>query len=333
MKEGEIVEKLYKDGDITEQGYQKLNSAYSNRLFSVGIELRTILYAGILLLTSGLGILVYKNIDTIGHLAVISFIALVSAACFVYCYMKSFPYSNLKVKSPHTFSNYILLLGCLTFAIFMGYLQYQYSTFGLHNEIAFLIPAIIFFAAAYYFDNLGVLSMAITALAGFIGIAITPTELLSNNDFSSHSLILSGLGLGAFLVGAALLLNHKKIKAHFTFTYLNFAVHLLFVSCLAGMFAFDDWFLFTLLLVLFVFLVGRHAYKEKSFYYLLFTVIYGYIGVSYVFFRVFVKAVESIRDFDVILIYLVPMYFIGSSVYIVMFLRKTNKKFKPDADI
>lgn len=334
MKDHEIPEKLYKEGQIAEPTYQKLSSAYSNRLFSVGIELRTILYVGILLLTSGLGILVYKNIDTIGHLAVISFIALVSAACFVYCYVKSFPYSNLKVNSPNTFSDYILLLGGLTFATFMGYLQYQYSTFGLHNEIAFLIPAIVFFGAAYYFDHLGVLSMAITALAGFVGIAITPTELLSHNDFSSHPLILSGIGLGAFLVGAALVLNRKNIKAHFTFTYLNFAVHLLFVSCLAGLFVFDEWFMFIPLLALFVLLVGRHAYKEKSFYYLLFTVIYGYIGVSYIFFRVLDSIINSIGDYnDMAWIYLSLTYFTVSSIYIIIFLRKANKKFKPDAHI
>jgi hypothetical protein len=68
----------------------------------------------------------------------------------------------------------------------------------------------------------------------------------------------------------------------------------------------------------------RYAYKEKSFYFLLFTVIYLYIGVSIVFFRVMANI-----DHGDSLILLGPMYFIASAVYVVVFLRGANKKFKP----
>jgi len=331
LKNTDIADKLFKEGALPEPAYRKLISIYSEKLFSVGLELKIILYAGILLLSSGLGILVYKNIDSIGHLAVISFIAFVSMGCFAYCYVKHIPYSNQKVNSVNVFADYILLLGCLTFATFMGYLQYQYSAFGLHKEIAFLIPALVFFIMAYYFDHIGVLSMAITALAGFVGIAITPTELLSHNDFSSHRIILSGLGLGAAIVGAALILNRKNIKRHFTFTYLNFSIHLLFISCLSGLFIFNAWYGFISLFALFAFLVMRHAYKVKSFYFLLFTVIYVYICVSYIFFKLLV--IPFLPDAMGSLIDLVLLYFIASSVSVVLFLRSVNKKFKPHADI
>ncbi len=324
MDNNQIAEKLLKDQAIGEESYQKISASYNSRLFSIGIELRSILYIGILALTSGLGVLVYKNIDSIGHVAVVAFIALVSAGCFAWCYTKRQPYSNQKVQSNNTLADYILLLGCLTFATFMGYLQYQFSVFGPHNEIAFLMPAILFFTIAYYYDHIGVLSMAITALAGFIGITITPLRLLDSNDFSSARIILSGLGLGGALVGAAIILNNRDIKKHFTFTYLNFAIHLLFISTIAGLCTEDFWPAYILALGLFTFLVMRYAYKEKSFYFLLFTVIYLYIGVSIVFFRVMANI-----DHGDSLILLGPMYFIASAVYVVVFLRGANKKFKP----
>lgn len=329
MEDIQIAEKLFKEQAIREPSYQKISSANTSRLFSVGIELRSILYIGILALSTGLGILVYKNIDSIGHIAVISFIALLSAGCFAYCFTKRLPYSNQKVVSSNTLADYILLLGCLTFATFMGYLQYEFSAFGPHNEIAFLIPAIIFFTVAYYYDHVGVLSMAITAFAGFIGITITPLQLLDHNDFSSNQIIFSGLGLGAVLVCTALVLDKKDIKKHFTFTYLNFSMHLLFVSALAGLFTSDIWAMFIPILALFVFLVIRHAYKERSFYFLLFAVLYAYIGVSYIFF----KGLWSVDHSGDSMIFLVPLYFIGTSIYMVIFLRGVNKKFKPNDNL
>lgn len=321
MKETPITEKLFKDGDLTEPSYQRIISAYSSRLFSVGLEVKTILYIGILLLSTGLGILVYKNIDSIGHMAVLAFIALVSLGCFAYCYVKRQPYSNQKVSSTHILTDYVLLLGCLTFATFMGYMQYIYSTFGLHNEIAFFIPAIIFFTAAYYFDHIGVLSMAITALAGFVGIAITPTSVF-HNDFASERIIITGLGLGTLLVGAALFLNWKDIKSHFTFTYLNFATHLLFISFIAGFAVFDPWMIFILLTGIFAFILIRYAFKEKSFYFLFFGIIYAYIGASCLVVRLMITSGEMFG--------LIYYYFIGSAVLVIYLIRKAYKKIKPN---
>jgi hypothetical protein len=329
LKEKQIADKLLKEEVISESTYQKINSSFSGQLFSVGLEVKTLLYIGILLLSTGLGVLVYKNIDSIGHVAIISFIAIISIACIFYANTKRQPYTNGKVILTSTLADYMLLLGCLTFATFMGYLQYQFSAFGPHNEISFLIPAILFFTMAYYFDHIGVLSMAITALAGFVGVTITPLQVLSSNDLSGERIIFSGIFLGAVLVCSALVLDKKNIKKHFTFTYLNFAMHLLFISILAGMFMDNIWYLFVPILALFSFLVIRYAYSERSFYFLVFAIIYTYIGLSDLFFRVLFSMDRQGDSF----ILLIPAYFIATSVYIVMFLRRANKKIKPHDNI
>jgi len=323
----EIADKLMKEGALREASFLKIKSVYDGRLFSVGFELRTLLYAGIVLLSSGLGVLVYKNIDTIGHLAIILFIAAVSSVCLGYCYMKRQPYSNEKVVSEKTLNDYILLLGCLTFVTFTGYLQYQYAVFGTYNSISMLLPAILFFALAYLFDHIGVLSMAITCLAAFVGITITPTELLQKNDFSSEYIIFSGLALGALLIAAATILSNRNIKKHFKFSYFNFSTHLLFVSCLAGMFCLDTWLLFVLLLSLLVGFSLWHANKDRSFYFLLFAVLYGYIGLTYLVFRGLFKIDNSLS------LSLGYLYVIGSSIGVIFFLISTGKKYKKNAGV
>jgi hypothetical protein len=40
------------------------------------------MYASVLLFTSGIGILIYKNIDSIGHVAILALLLLVTVFCF-----------------------------------------------------------------------------------------------------------------------------------------------------------------------------------------------------------------------------------------------------------
>ena len=79
-------------------------------LFSLHWELKTILYLGVLLLSGGLGILIYENIDSISHQAILAAIALISAGSFYYCYKQSVAFSWEKVKSPTPLYDYLLLL-------------------------------------------------------------------------------------------------------------------------------------------------------------------------------------------------------------------------------
>src|SRR5882672_2103524 len=74
-----LAEQLHAQGLLSDTSLEKVKAAEAGRLFSVHWELKTLLYLGVLLLSGGLGVLVYKNIDTIGHQAVLAFIAAVSA--------------------------------------------------------------------------------------------------------------------------------------------------------------------------------------------------------------------------------------------------------------
>ena len=55
------LNQIFKDGHIDKDQFERIRSAEAGQLFSIHWELRTILYIGILLLSSGIGILVYLD--------------------------------------------------------------------------------------------------------------------------------------------------------------------------------------------------------------------------------------------------------------------------------
>lgn len=304
---------LHKDGIISAEQLNAIAEHEHTKPLSVHWELRTILYLGILLFTSGIGILIYLNIDTIGHQAILGLILLSCAACFYYAYKNRLPYSTAQVKFESPFFDYVVLSGCLLFGIFIGYLQYQYSLFGEHYGLATLLPTIVFFACAYYFDHKGILSLAITGLAAWAGLSVAPLQLLEENDFSNTGIIYTAIALGLVIAAFAKFSEFKNIKRHFAFSYNNFAINMLCVATLAALFDFP------LKPLSFLFLAGtcyyyiKYAIDEQSFLFLLLSIVYGYIGVTYVFFT---SLFEFNNEFSVMMGFL---YVMASCAGIVLF--------------
>ena len=324
MKQSFVFDQLYAEGMISGASYDKIKLEREKGLLSVHWEIKTLLYLGVLLLSAGLGMLAYKNIDTIGHQVILIFIALVCAGCFFYCTKNKAPFSTAKVAAPNSFFDYILLLGCCTLLTFIAYLQFQYNLFGNRYGLAIFFPMIILFFSAYYFDHLGVLTMAIVNLGAWLGITVTPMQLLESNDFSSGPIIFTGLGLGIVLLLVAWITREKDIKKHFEFTYANFGTHLLLISILAAMFYFSGIFMawFLALLVL-SFLLYRKVLHDKSFYFILIITLYAFIGITYVVLNMLDQMGGGMTS-----IYLGFIYFIVAGIGLVLFLMRTNKKLK-----
>jgi len=313
-----ILHKLEKEGLITHEGAGQIISRELLAPFSLHGELKTVLYLGVLLLNVGLGWLIYLNLDEIGHGIIIAGIALVCAGSFAFAWRHRVPYSPEKTESASPFYDYALLLSCLTFLILEGYLQYQYAFFGEKYGLATFLPAVLFFAAAYRFDHKGMLSLGITALVSWVGIAVTPLTLLRDNDFSSGRLVYSGLLLGAVLTGAAFFLAGRRIKKHFSFTYLNFGSHVLFVAGLAGLMVLEKEWLFAPLLAVITVAFIRYAQREQSFYFLIVAVVYAYVGLTYLVFQI--DAFESELAF---------FYFIFSCAGVIWFLIRYKRILSP----
>lgn len=309
----QLFYQLQTDGNLSPETVAEIKTAEATKPFSLHWELKTMLYVGVLLLNIGLGVLVYQNINTFGHLVLIIAIGLGCAACFWYCarHLPSFSWGMM--ESPTPYYDYLLMLGCFLFLILEGYLQAQYRIFGTRYGLATLLPTLLFFPVAYRFDHRGVLSLAITTLAAWMGVTVTPRDLLENNDFDSPSLIRIAALLGVVLALAGLVLAQRNLKKHFTGTYLNFSMHLYAIAALSGLFYLQQPLIWIPALAAGVAFYLWYAYASKSFYFLLVSVVYGYIGFTYCFFQ------YVMTDFD---LYGAIFYFILSGVALVVFLMR-----------
>jgi hypothetical protein len=322
-----LYDTLHAEGLIGDESLAKIRAKEQQPLlFSVHREIKTLLYIGVLALTTGLGILIYENIDTIGHQFVLGFIALTCTGSFFYAFKNKLPFSPARVKAPNSFFDYTVLLGSITLLIFVGYLQFEYKVFGTNYGLATLIPMLALFFIAYYFDHLGILSMAIANLAVWMGVSVTPKALLLNSDFDNQTILYTYRVLGVVLLAAAMLTQRFDFKKHFKFTYQHYGLHVTYIALIAGYFHYYDsiiaavWMLAIAALSVIMY---NDAYKSKSFYFLLLVVLYSYIALSCLVTRL-MFFIDNSGDFIVLLF----MYYIGSALGFILFLININKKLK-----
>ncbi len=303
------------------EGLQESIEARSRALpFAIFWEVRTLLYLGVVSLSAGLGILVYKNIESIGHQTILALIALLTGLCFWYCAKRAAPFTTGKLEAPSSWADYVLLLGVLLFGTFTGYLQFQYSVFGSHHDLAVAMPSLFYLFLAYRFDHRGVLQLAITGLCATVGVALTPAEAFRGNLWDSGTHIHTTLAVAAALAAAGWFFHSRAVKPHFTFSYLNFAVHLAMLAALAGMFSERgpaEW-AYVLLLAGLTAVLWKYARQARSAYFLLLAVGYGYIAVTSVIMR---HLLSSIGSGGVLIIYLYFFLSCGGAIYLFLNLK------------
>jgi Predicted membrane protein (DUF2157) len=311
-----LPEILNEKNIISAEQVTQIKNADANQPFSIHWELRLLLYLGIMFLSSGLGLLIYENIDTIGHNILIGLIALVCLACFYFAFRHRRTFTWGEAEETTNLDDFALLGGCLTFLTLEGYLQYQYNFFGTRYGLAAFLPAVLFFFCAYYFDHRGVLSMAITALASWIGISITPLRLLKNNDFNSQDMVVTAILLGAVLIVVGWISIQKELKKHFSFTYFVFGGNLTFIAALSGLFAFDLKLIYGLIVAILSYLSIYYARRKHSYLFLLMGVIYAYIAFTYAAFKIIPDDIDPV---------LYMFYFMLSGAGVVLFLIKIRE--------
>lgn len=318
MPADHLIPDLEAQGLLTPAQAAALTHYERTRPFSVHYELRAMLYFGITLLAGGLGVLVYQNIEHIGHGVIVGFISLVMLACFAYAARHRQPFTWGEAPRAGLLPDYLLLLGCLTFLILEGYLQYQYNLFGTRYGLVTILPAVLFAGLAYAFDHRGVLAMAVTALASWVGVSVAPLSAFTDDNFFRSSLGTAGLLLGLGLVGAGLLSEYLRRKPHFAFTYLSLGSNLALLAATVMMFAADESLVLSplpaalLILVLSCFLVW-YARRTHSYLFLLLGICYSYVVLTYGFFQLIDKSNANEGLF-----FLVLLYFAASAVGVVL---------------
>lgn len=252
-----------------------LRRIYGRELFSVHWELRLLLYAGILILTTGLGLLIAKHFASIGHLTLLAAIALGCTGCFAYCLRHGGGFTAARVAAPDAAYDYVLLLGCLLLGSLQGYLELRYQV--LADWSWWLLGSgLLYLLCAHYFDNRLVLSLALTTLGAWLGVK---TSLLVGG-MGEDALRGNALGFGATVVAAGAAQAQLSWKSHFLPVHLHLGVNLLFAALVAGVGSRSTGLFYLAGLLLSATGSALYAQRSRSFAFLLYAVLYGYLGVT-----------------------------------------------------
>lgn len=319
MKEEQIIQKLIEKDLVTTDQLEEVKAYCSLGIFSLHNELLFLLYFSVLLFTGGVGTLIYKNIDSIGHGIILGALFLITVACFYFSFKKSKGFSKEDVDFENPVYNYLVLLATILSCIFVGYLQFQYQIFGTNYSWATLFSAMIAFGVAYYFNNKSALSIAITGLATTIGISLTPKNIFENEIYSNETLCYSGLVLGVLLLLWNYYTTTINLKKHFSLVFTTFALHLISICCIAGLLE-DFWYLFVFFLAGSTYYFHKISYEIKAISIFVFAVLYAYIGFNIILVKIdFYSIIQGV-------ILLAPFYFIGSIVLFIRLIKHFNKK-------
>jgi len=312
---------------ITENQYQEITTYRNLNIFSLNAELKLFLYLSVLLFTSGIGIIIYENIDTIGHIAILSILLIVIGVCFYFCFKNSKGFQKSQAVFDNPVLDYLVLAANILTCIFIGYLQFQYETFGTHYGLATLVPTLVSFFCAYYFDNKSVLTIAVTGLAAYVGFSVTPQDVFNHNSalYASQSLSYSAIMLGVLLILWTIYSFKINLKTHFALVYLTFALHIISVASISNMYDYElIWLFFAAILAVSSVYFYKISHQLKSISLYVFMIIYAYAGLNIFIFRIFEKI--DFSNLWEIFIVLLPVYFVGSIVLFIKLIKNFNKE-------
>lgn len=190
-------------------------------LFSVFDELRVALYAAIVLVIAGVGLLVKEHLDRIGPLTLTFALGIAGAACYVPAIR-----AKLRGNAQSTVTDYLLLLGAVLVSTDVGYAESQFHLLGENWSRHLLILTAFHAFTAYALRSRLVLSVALTSLAGWFGIERGPGKLAPWHSATPE------LGLRALLCAAVILvwraIDQRASAARFREVFEHFAANLAF---------------------------------------------------------------------------------------------------------
>jgi hypothetical protein len=244
--------------------------------FSVFIELNALLYLGVLAFAAGAGWTIATYSERLGDVVILSALTCASAAALSYCVTRGLPYARGRVEHPGIALDYVLYLGCLLFALDLGYAEARYHPFGAAWDHSLLLASAVFFVLAYRFDNRFVLSLALSSLGAWFGFRLARFGL-----WSEGSMRASGLAYGSLVAGAGAALHRAGLKTHFLETYLHVAANALFATLASGAGTRGDaWPLYMAALLALAAFAIVEGVRFKRFVFVVYGVVYAYAGIS-----------------------------------------------------
>ena len=229
----EALERLRANNVLSQaQALPLLREARGERV-SARPELKTLLYAGVLLTVSGVGLFLKENRERLGPALIASVVGAAAAACLVYAFRRSPAFTWGRAASPHVAADYLLLLGVLLGAADLAYLETQFALLGPNWPYHLLVVSVLSLAAAYRFDSRAVLSFALASFAAWRGVAVS-LPYASGWSGGTTAVRANALACGAVFVAAGILTGRSRRKPHFEPVWTTTGLLLLFGGVLSG---------------------------------------------------------------------------------------------------
>jgi hypothetical protein len=274
------LERWEQEGVISSQQRALLGGLARGEPFSLYLELNALLYVGVIAFIGGLAWTVTEYSRELGALAIIGVLSAILAGSLIYCFAKAAPFSARETESPNLVFDYVLYLGSLAWSVELAYIENHFHLMSGQWDDYLLATSCFFFVLAYRFDNRLVLSLALSALAGWFGLTISRWPATRDETYRTYAILYS------FVVsGTGLALRRLDMKAHFEAAYLNVAANVLFIAVLSGVFLHTGYALWLVFLIALSAASLAHGLAHRRFSFVAYAAIYGYIGVSSVLVR------------------------------------------------
>ncbi len=275
------LEQWKEQGKISPEQCAHLAGLSRGEPLSLFLELNVLLYAGVLAFVTGLGWTVSTWSKQLGNVLVLTVLSAILAACCWYCFSRAPAWSNAETPAPSPIFDYVLYLGGLTWSIELTYLENRFHVLSGQLDLYLLASAALFFFLAYRFDNRFVLSLGLSALAGWFGLTISRWPAHQDAGYRQYAL------LYCLLVGVGgAVLQRLGVKPHFFGTYLNIVANVLFWAVLSGVFVREGYGLWFLALLVACGASLAWGLARRQFAFVSYAAVYGYVGVSSMFLRV-----------------------------------------------
>jgi len=310
----EAIARLRREGILAEAQARPLERAARGELVSVEAELKALLYAGVVLVTAGVGLFLKENHERLGPVAIATLIAAAAAACLVYTWRRLASFTWGAAGAAHLGADYVLLLGVLLIGADLGYLEIQLHLLGADWPYHLLLLSAIAFFLAYRFDSRSVLSLALTSFAAWRGVAVS-LSFATRWASRTPAVRANAIACGVLFVGAGIASVRLKRKPHFEPVYVSLGLLLLFGGLLSGAFGESDWKIWELLLLAAAAAVMVAAYRLRRSRDFSIGVIAAYLGLL----RILFHAVRNASGFLVVA---------ASSVAVVILLVRAQRRMR-----
>jgi hypothetical protein len=263
------LHRLRDDGALDDSTAARLIGVERREIVSLYNELRVLTWVGVMLIASGVGALVVRNLDRIGPLVLAAAIGIAAAACYAYAEWK-------RRRTASLVDDFVLLLASLLLSADVGYIEHQWHLLGSGWPRHLLLLTILHAFVAYRFDSRLVLSLSISSLAAYLGIE-RRVDSLFDSSFET--------GVRAF-VCSALLFGWREVDRRrrtvrtFQPVFAHFAVNLAFWGALMFMGRSESRPLGCIVALLLAAASARHGFRAREEMFVIYAWVYGTIAID-----------------------------------------------------